>query len=124
VASGVIRVERGWDAKAGPIGLKSNAGRRRVPIAADLRERPIEHRLAAGCAEGLACGRIRSRPYRPEGVVHRAGITPISQAFTRSGQVPAFPNSSATNWAGGTHPYEVVLHCTSDPNHGWVPNNP
>ena len=35
LASGVIRVERGWDEREGEIQLKSNAGRRKVPISAD-----------------------------------------------------------------------------------------
>lgn len=30
-----------------------------------------------------------------------------------------FPNSSATNWAGGSQSYRVILHCTSDPNQGY-----
>jgi integrase len=34
---GVIRVERGWDPREGEIKLKSNAGRRKVPISAILR---------------------------------------------------------------------------------------
>jgi len=33
LGGGLIRVERGWDDREGPIGLKSKAGRRRVPIA-------------------------------------------------------------------------------------------
>ena len=34
---GLIRVERGWDPYEGEIKLKSNAGRRKVPISAVLR---------------------------------------------------------------------------------------
>ena len=45
LAAGVIRVERGWDAVEGPIKLKSNAGRRKVPIAAILRDHLSEHQL-------------------------------------------------------------------------------
>ena len=45
LAAGVIRVERGWDYKAGAIELKSNAGRRRVPIAAMLRDHLLDHQL-------------------------------------------------------------------------------
>ena len=48
LAAGVIRVERGWDEKEGEIELKSNAGRRRVPIAAVLRDYLLEHKLATG----------------------------------------------------------------------------
>jgi integrase len=38
LAEGVIRVERGWDVREGEIKLKSNAGRRKVPISAILRD--------------------------------------------------------------------------------------
>jgi integrase len=38
LATGVIRVERGWDPAEGPISLKSNAGRRKVPITPVLRD--------------------------------------------------------------------------------------
>ena len=44
LASGVIRVEFGWEYRDGQIPLKSNAGRRKVPIPAVLRKF-----LAAGC---------------------------------------------------------------------------
>jgi integrase len=40
---GVIHVERGWDAKEGAIEPKSHTGRRRVPIAAGLRDQLVEH---------------------------------------------------------------------------------
>jgi hypothetical protein len=46
----VIHVERGWDPVEGPIELKSHAGRRKVPIAAVLRDHLSEH---------LACTRRR-----------------------------------------------------------------
>jgi hypothetical protein len=29
-------------------------------------------------------------------------------------------SSSATNWAGGDKSYQVVLHCTDDPDQGWI----
>lgn len=38
LAAGVVRVERGWDPVEGEIQLKSEAGRRKVPIAAVLRD--------------------------------------------------------------------------------------
>jgi integrase len=43
LAAGVIRVGRGWDPAEGLISLKSNAGRRRVPIADVLRDHLAEH---------------------------------------------------------------------------------
>ena len=48
LAVGVIRVERGWDPAAGPIELKSRAGRRKVPIAAILRDYLAEHLARSG----------------------------------------------------------------------------
>jgi integrase len=48
LASGVIRVERGWDYHEGAQGLKSNAGRRKVPIAAVLRDFLAEHLIRSG----------------------------------------------------------------------------
>jgi integrase len=42
---GVIRVERSWDRTAGAIEPKSRSGRRRVPLAAPLRNQLIEQRL-------------------------------------------------------------------------------
>ena len=43
LAAGVIHVERGWDPAEGEIELKSNAGRRKVPITAVLRDYLAEH---------------------------------------------------------------------------------
>ena len=47
LAAGVIDVQRGWDAKAGEIGPKSRAGRRRVPIPGALRDYLVERRIGA-----------------------------------------------------------------------------
>lgn len=46
LATGVIRVERSWDAKEGVVvEPKSHSGRRKVPIAAVLRDLLLEHKL-------------------------------------------------------------------------------
>lgn len=55
LGAGLIRVERSWDEYEGFIGLKSKAGKRKVPIAGVLRDYLDEHRLSAG-GEGLAFG--------------------------------------------------------------------
>jgi integrase len=48
LAEGVIRVERGWDEKARLfVEPKSRAGRRKVPIAAALRDVLAEHKMSA-----------------------------------------------------------------------------
>lgn len=50
LANGVIRVEHGWDWKEGEIELKSNAGRRKVPISAVLRDFLAEWLAVSGRA--------------------------------------------------------------------------
>ena len=62
LAAGVIRVERSWDMVEGPIGLKSHAGRRKVPIAAVLRDYLDEHRLQAGGGEFALRRNVAIRP--------------------------------------------------------------
>jgi integrase len=66
LAAGVIRVERGWDAKEGVIALKSNAGRRRVPIAAVLRDLLAEHLMRSGRRDGeLLFGATAESAFNP-----------------------------------------------------------
>ena len=48
LATGVIRVERGWDRDEGAIDLKSNAGRRKVPVVGALREYLLDHLARTG----------------------------------------------------------------------------
>jgi integrase len=64
VAAGVIRVERGWDPAEGEIKLKSHAGRRKVPIAAVLRDYLAED-LARSGRQGseLIFGRTPELPF-------------------------------------------------------------
>ncbi len=45
LATGVLRVERGWDCIEGPVAPKSRQGKRKVPIAAILRDRLDQHLL-------------------------------------------------------------------------------
>lgn len=67
LAAGLIRVEHGWDEKEGEIELKSRAGRRKVPIAAILRDYLSEY-LAANPErvrdlDSLIFGRTESAPF-------------------------------------------------------------
>jgi integrase len=73
LAGGVIRVERGWDPSEGAIKLKSRAGRRKVPIAAILRDHLAEE-LARSGREGaeLIFGRTSELPFIPNRVQARA----------------------------------------------------
>jgi integrase len=74
LASGVIRVEFGWEYREGQIPLKSDAGRRKVPISAVLRDF-LDARLAncdySGSDRffGLVTG---ARPFDPSKLTKRA----------------------------------------------------
>ena len=76
LATGVIRVERGWDPQEGPIELKTAAGRRRVPIPAVLRDYLVEHRAANSQRiqnlDSLVFGETRIRPFDGRLVQRRA----------------------------------------------------
>lgn len=72
---------------------------------------------------------LNSTTYAPFGTslppgVEVRGLGRIGVAITATGQYLVegiyadrtsigFPDSSATNWTGGTHKYQVILHCTS-----------
>jgi integrase len=67
LASGVIRVERGWDYHEGAQGLKSNAGRRKVPLAIVLRDPLTDHLLRSGRGgSDLLFGATPEIPFGPE----------------------------------------------------------
>jgi len=72
LAAGVIRVERAWDPKVGPVAPKSRAGRRQVPIPAVLRDELVEHRMRLGRDDGLIFGRSAERPFADATVRTRA----------------------------------------------------
>jgi integrase len=67
----VIRVEDAWDSHEGRIDPKYDS-RRKVPIAAVLRDHLVEHRMAQGRSEGLVFGRTKDAPFNPWTVVKRA----------------------------------------------------
>jgi len=71
LATGVIRVERGWDDEEGEIEGKTRAARRTVPIAAVLRDHLLKHRLR-GSGEGLVFGTSPTLPLQPTNVRRRA----------------------------------------------------
>jgi integrase len=73
LAAGLLRVEFGWDYKEGPIELKSNAGRQRVPIPAVLRDHLVKQRLGVERdGEQLFSGRTGSDPLHAEQIQRRA----------------------------------------------------
>jgi integrase len=56
--AGVLRVERSWDQREGPVEPKSRAGRRRIPLVRPLRAELAAHRLRqGGGGEGLVLGK-------------------------------------------------------------------
>ncbi len=71
LASGVINVERSWDQKEGLVEPKSIAGRRRVPIAAALRDYLVQHRMTDE-HDGLVFGRSIDTPFNPTTIGQRA----------------------------------------------------
>jgi integrase len=72
LAEGTLNVQRSWDAKEGMVEPKSRAGRRRIPIAAVLRDHLVEHRMGEGRTTGLVFGRTEARPFCPSTVYVRA----------------------------------------------------
>lgn len=73
LASGVIRVEWTWDRPTGEkLVPKSEAGRRRVPIPAILRDPLLEHRMSLEWTEGLIFGRSATDAFRQDTLRRRA----------------------------------------------------
>lgn len=73
LASGVIKIERAWDAKCRVfVEPKSRAGRRSVPIPAVLRDHLDEHLLGPGRDHGLVFGRTATAPFDADTVAARA----------------------------------------------------
>jgi integrase len=70
LGSGLIQVERSWDYYEGFIGLKSKAGKRKVPIAGVLRDYLDAHRLRTG-GRGLAFG-AGDEPLNVDKLIKRA----------------------------------------------------
>jgi integrase len=85
LADGVIRVERGWDARHGDfIEPKSRKGRRTVPIPRVLRAELLRHRMAM-TGDGLMFGRSSGEPFasttigkRAEAAWKAAGVEPTT----------------------------------------------
>lgn len=71
LAAGVIRVERGWDPAEGAIELKSRAGRRKVPVAAVLRDYLLDH-LARRQGSELIFGNTPESPFTANRLQRRA----------------------------------------------------
>jgi integrase len=85
LATGVIRVERGWDQCEGEVPPKSKQGQRKVPIPATLRDR-LDAYLSDGCPES---GRIfigaRDAYERGRKAAEAAGVEPPTLHECRHG---------------------------------------
>ncbi len=82
LAAGVIRVERSWDPVEGFIEPKSKKSKRKVPIAAVLRDYLIAHRIRSE-GDGLVFGRSPVSPFNPSSITKRA-----LAAWSRAGLDP------------------------------------
>jgi integrase len=71
LARGVIQIRRSWDRREGFVDPKSHAGRRTVPMAANLRDELTSHR-ASSQGHGFVFGRTPEIPFNYWGVVPRA----------------------------------------------------
>ena len=73
LAAGVIRVEQAYDPKERAfVEPKSRAGKRKVPIAAVLRDYLVEHKLSLGRSDGLFFGRTATVPFDDSSLAARA----------------------------------------------------
>ena len=79
LARGIVRVERSWDVKTGPVAPKSRAGKRKVPITGLLREFLIEHRMRQEPGRALVFGRSGDRPFNAS-TARRRAVTAWSAA--------------------------------------------
>jgi integrase len=69
----LIHVRRSWDRKAGPIEVKTTAGKRKVPLPSTLRALLLEHHLHSGRPDaGLVFTNAAGRPFDSSTVVDRA----------------------------------------------------
>jgi integrase len=84
LASGVIRVERGWDDVEGEVPPKSKQGRRKVPIPAVLRDRLAEY-LIDGPESGRIFAGIRASYERGREAAEATGVEPPTLHECRHG---------------------------------------
>ncbi len=71
LATGVLRVEHGWDDVEGEIAPESREGRRTVPVTAVLRDVLLEHRMREDRDRGFVFG-TATGPFVNDTVAKRA----------------------------------------------------
>jgi integrase len=84
LATGVIRVERGWDGEEGEIAPKSKQGRRKVPIPAVLRDRLDAYLLDAPQTGRIFVG-VRGSYDRGRDAADAAKVEPVTLHECRHG---------------------------------------
>jgi integrase len=73
LATGVLRVERSWDAKAGEVAPKSRKGKRGVPINGTLRDYLDEQKARTGRdGDDLVFGQTATAPFTPTNIHRKA----------------------------------------------------
>jgi len=105
LATGVIRVERGWDRVEGAIELKSHSGRRRVPVVGALRDHLLDH-LARTGREGddLIFGRTTADPFAANRLQRHADLAWKAAKLTRITPHECRHSYAATMIAAGVNP--------------------
>jgi integrase len=106
--AGVIRAERGWDDVEGDQDVKTDAGRRTIPLAGVLRRELAAHKLRTGRADNdLVFGRTPDLPFVPS-TVRRRALT----AWRAAGLEPMTPHAARHTFASyliasGMNPKQV-----------------
>jgi len=72
LGAGLIHVRNGWDDIEGEIELKSDAGRRRVPVTGKLRQHLLDHKMRTDRTEGFVFGSTGTSPFDPPKMQKRA----------------------------------------------------
>jgi integrase len=120
LATGVLRVEHGWDDVEGEIAPKSREGRRTVPLAGVLRDVLLEHRMREGRSEGFVFGRTAGSPFVSDTLSKHAakawkaaGLAPITLHECRhtfaSMMIAAGVNAKALSRYMGHHSIVITL---------------
>jgi integrase len=92
LAAGIIRVERSYDPKERQVvETKSRAGRRRVPVAAVLRDQLLEHKMRTGRGEGLVFGPDGERRFDHSSLRSRARTAWARETTRRQKADPKAP---------------------------------
>lgn len=109
--AGVIRAQRGWDDVEGDQDVKSDAGRRTIPLAGVLRRELAAHKLRTGHADQhLVFGRAPELSFVPS-TVRRRALT----AWKHAGLEPMTPHAARHTFASyliatGMNPKQVQTY--------------